>query len=152
MPAAESATIVCIGNRLVPRDSLGAEVYDELRHRTLPSGLTVVDGGLGSIDLLVHLEGPATVVVVDVIEGTVPSGSVCCLHADELARDGVRFGHGAGAEYLIAVAPVILGGTRADVWLVGTDRWNPQTVTSIADTAVATATDRTHRRRWSIRQ
>jgi hydrogenase maturation protease len=137
--APSTACILCVGNRLVADDALGGAVCDELQQRQLPAEVTVVDGGLGGIDLLGHLDAVPRVVVVDAIRDSASPGEVRCLSAGDLEPETARFGHGNGAAYLVAVAPVVLGDDAPELWLVGTDQWTSRTVRAVADAAVAVA-------------
>jgi hydrogenase maturation protease len=112
--------IICVGNRYVPEDAAGPQVYERLRGRALPPGVELVDGGLGGLDLLSLVEDAEQVVFVDAIAGDAPDGTVVVLDADEAAATaGPRYDHAAGLAYLLRALPAVCAGRVPRVQVVG---------------------------------
>jgi hydrogenase maturation protease len=114
--------IICIGNRLVAGDQAGLLVYDHLRHKSLPHGVDLVEGGLAGLDLLPLLERGGRVVFVDQVRGFVEADGIVILRGEEIFAEGsaIHFDHRAGLPYLLAVLPQVCEGEMAEeVALVG---------------------------------
>lgn len=136
--------IVCVGNRLIPRDSLGPLVHDVLAGRSLPAGVEAVDGGLRGLDLARLVEGSSRVVFVDAVAGCAAPGRVVILSGEEATR-GVAggFGHSSGLGFLLRALPVVCEG-RPPAWVVVGAEGEPDgaLVARVADRAVELAIER----------
>jgi hydrogenase maturation protease len=107
------ASIICIGNRFVSEDAAGLLVYDRLQAmQPLPAGIRPVEGGLAGLNLLPLLEQGGRVVFVDAVAGFGQPGEIVLLDQQEIlgASDAVRFDHGAGLPYVLAVLPGVCEG------------------------------------------
>ena len=122
--------IICIGNRYVPEDAAGSQVYERLLQNTLPSDVQVIDGGLAGLNLLPFIEGAERVVFVDSVSGfgqydeSRPGRSdrneiVVLKAADVTAMAESRYGHSAGLAYLLRVLPDVCDGIVPHILLVG---------------------------------
>lgn len=136
-----NTTIICIGNRLIPEDQAGLQVYDRLRHASLPHGLDLVEGGLAGLDLLPLLERGGRVIFVDQVRGYTEVDSIVILRGEEILADGtaVHFDHQAGLPYLLAVLPQVCEGEMAEeVALVGLEgQCSPATIERAAALCIA---------------
>ncbi len=129
--------IICVGNRLLQEDAAGPEVFERLREKELPAHLAVIDGGLGGLDLLRHLEGARRVVFVDAATGFHEQGGLVVLEPQEAgARAEPIFGHASGLAYLLRIAPAILEDALPEIIVVGLEGAPTPT---LIDEAVATS-------------
>lgn len=79
--------IICIGNRLIPEDSLAMEVYDLLTgaepysplslSEQLSDNIEIIEGGIAGLNLLSHLENAGNIVFVDTVSGFLPPEKGC---------------------------------------------------------------------------
>ncbi len=117
------ATIICIGNRFFAEDAAGPRVFDRLwAMRPLPAGIELVEGGMAGLNLLPLLEQGGRVVFVDAVKGFTREGEIILLGHQEIlqAPDSLRFDHGAGLPYLLAVLPKVCDGELPEeIVLVG---------------------------------
>jgi hydrogenase maturation protease len=114
--------VVCVGNRLVPEDSLGPEVHDWLSLRRLPREVELVDGGVRGLDLLGAVERARHVVFVDAVAGLGPAGEVLVVDGPSAARAARSgFGHDGGLEYLLGCLPHVCEGEPPGYCLVGAE-------------------------------
>jgi len=111
--------IICIGNRYVPEDAAGSQVYERLLQDALPSDVQVIDGGLAGLNLLPFIEGAERVVFVDSVSGFGENGIVVLKAADVAAAAESGYGHAAGLAYLLRVLPDVCDGTVPHILLVG---------------------------------
>ena len=112
--------IICIGNRYLPEDAAGYEVYRFLSKRGLPNGVDLIDGGLAGLDLLQYLEGMERVVIIDSISGFGANGDIRMFSAVEVAKAADPcFDHAAGLPYLLSVLPEVCDGTVPEIWVLG---------------------------------
>lgn len=63
----KSVVVTCIGNGLCADDAVGCAVYEKLEKQSLPKGMTLVNLGLGGVDLLEYLHGEELLIVVDAV-------------------------------------------------------------------------------------
>jgi hydrogenase maturation protease len=112
--------IICIGNRYLPEDAAGYEVYRLLKKRDLPGNVDIIDGGLAGLDLLQYIEGAERVVFVDSTSGVGATGDIRLFKADEVAKsaDG-HFDHSSGLPYLLGVLPRVCDGAVPEIWVLG---------------------------------
>lgn len=108
--------IICIGNRLIERDSLGDRVYDILSRQELPPGVELVDGGLAGLNLLTLLDGCDHVIFVDTILGG-GLEDVQVLHADEVEISS--YGHAGGLGFLLGAYRALGADPVASIRVVG---------------------------------
>jgi len=114
--------IICIGNRLIPRDSDGMAVYDRLRETPLTEAIEVVEGGLAGLNLLPLLEQGGRVVFVDRVSGFGKPGSLVVLDDETIVRtlQDDHYSHEAGLPYLLKVLPAVAeGNLPEEIVLVG---------------------------------
>ncbi len=105
--------ILGIGNRLLTDDGVGSCFAEALSTFDLPEGVEVVDGGLGGLNLMDHIEGKEILILVDALDPRdgepgqvklfkVNSGAV---DPSEAIRMLVEAGsHGVVPELLVAAA------------------------------------------------
>ena len=99
--------IICVGNRFAYPDSFGMEIYDRLIIDP-PSGVEVVEGGVGGLSLALHFETDDPVLIVD--HGTGFSKRLFSLQ--ELSLDRVRsYDHASAFYYLLKTLK------RSNIWL-----------------------------------
>jgi len=139
---AKSASIVCIGNRFVDSDSVGPRVYDFLSHRSMPRGISLIDGGLLGLNLLRFVEGVSRVVFVDALEGFAPVGQPVVLnHSIALEERPVPYGHEGGFAFLLRMLTAVFGDDLPEIVLVGAESpIAPDVVGQLADIALSIAT------------
>jgi len=112
--------IICVGNRYVLEDSAGPAVHERLARDGVPAGVELVDGGLGGLSLLRHVEGTERVVFVDRTSGLGAEGAVVVLTAEEVAGTASgAYGHDAGLAYLLRAIPHVLEGALPEIAVVG---------------------------------
>ncbi len=137
------ATIICIGNRLVPKDAAGTAVFDRLQELNLPVGITVVEGGLAGLNLLPLLEQGGRVVFVDSVSGFSKEGTIVVLDKMDVIQSlsPAHYGHGAGLPYLLSVLPKVCDGQMPEeIVLVGMEGdLNDQMIDRVAELAVSIA-------------
>jgi hydrogenase maturation protease len=120
--------IICIGNRYIPEDAAGPEVYERLLQYALPSDVEAIDGGLAGLNLLRFIEGAERVVFVDRVSGFGQpdpgkrdrSREIVVLEAADVtvAAEG-QYDHSAGLAYLLHVLPEVCEGAMPPILLVG---------------------------------
>jgi hydrogenase maturation protease len=137
-------SIICIGNRFIAEDAAGLEVFDRLQAmQPLPDGIDLVEGGMAGLNLLHLLEQGGRVVFVDAVEGFAQTGEIVLLSHQEIldAPSQLRFGHGAGLPYLLAVLPKVCDGELPEeIVLLGLEgRCVAQTIDRAARMSVAIA-------------
>ena len=95
--------IICIGNRYIPEDAVGIEVYNCLLQSKLPPDIEVIDGGLGGLNLLRFITGATHVIFVDKVEGfSQQPNEIVLLQASEVAALAkATYDHSAGLPYLV---------------------------------------------------
>lgn len=75
--------VACFGNVLRSDDGFGTAVAERLVERTLPTGVAVIDVGIGGIHLVQELLEPTdALVLVDAVDLGRPPGSVVVLAPD----------------------------------------------------------------------
>jgi len=119
--------VIGVGNRLMGDEGIGVRVVEELKRRSLPDDVDVVDAGTIGLDLLFVLEGYARAVIVDAAEMGLPAGEVRVLGPADLAEAGpVSDAHGMGVAQVLELAEA-MGLCPANVVLVGVqpDRVGP---------------------------
>jgi hydrogenase maturation protease len=116
------ATIICIGNRLIPKDAAGLEVFDRLKELVLPGDVDLVEGGLMGLNLLPLLERGGRVVFVDSVSGFTSEGTIVVLDRMDVIQSLTpdHYGHGAGLPYLLSILPGVCDGQMAEeIVLIG---------------------------------
>jgi len=126
--------IICIGNRYVESDALGARVFDILSRRELPADVELFDGGLAGLNLLPLMDDCERVVFVDAIAGD--DDGVQILDADEVAGASV-YGHAGGLGYLLGAHRALGGRTGVGLWVVGTGA--TESALAVAEAALSIA-------------
>ena len=117
--------VVGVGNLLMGDEGIGVRVVEELRRRSLPGVVDVVDAGTIGLDLLFAIEGYARVVIVDAAEMGLPPGQVRVLGPQDLAgAEPASDAHGMGVAEVLELAEAT-GLLPANVMLVGVQ---PETV------------------------
>ncbi len=112
--------IICIGNRYIPEDAAGYEVYRYLVKKELPEDVELIDGGLAGLDLLRLIEGMEKVVFVDAMSGFCDPGEMKLLKAGEVAGLADNsFNHSSGLPYLLGVLPLVGDGIMPEIFVVG---------------------------------
>jgi hydrogenase maturation protease len=143
MTAIGARRIVCVGNRYVPDDDVGARVHELLAGAALPAGVELVDGGLGGLDLLRFVEDAERVVFVDALRGHGATGRILLLEGAELLGGGEpRYGHSGGLDYLVGLLPALCGAALPQLVLIGFEgRADDSTVSAMAEMALRLAGD-----------
>ena len=115
--------IICIGNRLIPEDAFAMDVYDLLAVQNPLSGIEIIEGGIGGLNLLGHLENGGNIVFVDTISGFSQNKIVVLNQQeiiDSLETEDFHYGHDSGIAYLLSVLPLVCDTPLPDaVFLVG---------------------------------
>ena len=109
--------IICIGNRYIEKDALGAQVYEYLSRLELPADIELVDGGLAGLNLLPLMDNCERVIFVDAICGD-EAQPVQVLRGDQLNGSRI-YGHSSGLEYLLGAHNALGGSQMASVFVVG---------------------------------
>jgi len=107
--------ILGLGNPLRRDDGIGPRVIEELQHRDLPEGITVLDGGTGGLDILRVIEGWEDVIIIDAADvdggrGDVAPGGFVRFESDEvrLVKSDDSFSlHHAGLAEVLALASAL---------------------------------------------
>jgi len=138
-----TARIICVGNRYATSDDFGPRVYDCLAAMSIPADVDVLDGGLGGLDLLRHLEDGRRVVFVDAVSGFTHQDGIILLSAAEVANQCVSgFDHVAGLPYLLKLMPAVLDSPPPPVTVIGHEGVaSVQTVNAAARLALRLATE-----------
>ncbi|MFW5741405.1 MAG: hydrogenase maturation protease [Myxococcota bacterium] len=114
--------IVCIGNRYLSADDVGARVHDALVAGELPEDTDVVDGGLGGLNLLPCFDDARCVVFVDAVSGFGEPGSMHEMDGARVAAwAGGALDHAAGLPYLLRMAPMACDGPMPPVMVLGVE-------------------------------
>jgi hydrogenase maturation protease len=80
--------IIGVGNLLLKDEGLGIHAVRELRKRSLPSGVEVLDGGVSGIGLLDFFPGARKVVLIDAADMNLPPGTVARFTPGDLRSRG----------------------------------------------------------------
>jgi len=76
--------IVGFGNLLLADEGLGVHAVQALEKRELPGGVEVMDGGTSAIDILPFLEGVDFLIIIDVVAGKEPPGTLYRLELSDI--------------------------------------------------------------------
>ncbi len=110
--------ILGIGNILRKDDGAGIRVVELLREKTLPPGVTVLDGGTAGIDLLTYLEGIERLIIVDALLEDGAPGDIRTLAGDEVSeRDIFLSGHYGRLSDILGLAAEL--GKRPETIIIG---------------------------------
>jgi hydrogenase maturation protease len=75
--------IACVGNILRGDDGFGVVVAEELAARSLPSGVDLIETGIGGMSIVQQLmDGYDAMILVDAVDRGTPPGSVFVLEPD----------------------------------------------------------------------
>lgn len=109
--------VLGIGNLLMGDEGVGVEAVRSLQETSLPPGVTLLDGGTGSFQLLSWLAGQDAVVLIDASADSKPPGTVSLLEP-RFASDFPRSltAHDIGLRDLIEAASLL--GTLPPVFLI----------------------------------
>ena len=116
-----STLILGLGNPLRGDDGLGPRVIEELEQRSLPDGVTAIDGGVGGLSLLRYLEDWERVLIIDVADVGLQPGQFLRFTPQEarLLENECSFSvHGAGLGEAIALGNA-LGREMAEIVIYG---------------------------------
>lgn len=112
--------IICIGNRYLPEDSAGYEVYRCLTDRDLPEDVELVDGGLAGLNLLSLVEGAQAIVFVDAMTGSGSNGRIGLFTQNEIAGLAKKgYSHASGLTYLLQVLPDVCDSELPRITILG---------------------------------
>lgn len=112
--------IICIGNRLIPEDSAGPQMYALLQSTPLPADVELIDGGTKGLDLLSCFDGASQVVLIDQVSGFAGADGVVLLAGEALLKaTEKRFDHQAGIGYLLRLLPEVCELNVPDVRMIG---------------------------------
>jgi hydrogenase maturation protease len=87
---ARRIAVIGVGNLLLQDEGVGVHVVQELRKRTLPPEVEVLDGGVAGIGLLDFLPGVAKVLIIDAADMQLEPGTVVRFRRDEVQDMGGR--------------------------------------------------------------
>ena len=133
--------IICVGNRIMPGDGAGPEVYDELSKRALPDEVELVDGGLSGLEMIRFIPGAERVVFVDAIDGLGEGDDLIVLDRESVAiAASDHYGHSAGLPYLMRVLPEVLEDGLPEILVLGVNpRTNGKMIARAADRCLSLA-------------
>jgi hydrogenase maturation protease len=80
----ETIGVIGIGNTLLSDDGVGSELSRRLMAMDLPANVLVRDGGCALSDVLLSLEKPDRIIILDAVRGGGHPGDVYCFSADVL--------------------------------------------------------------------
>lgn len=153
MSKEKRSRIICVGNRLVESDTIGPRVYDFLARRSMPENVSLMDGGLGGLDLLRYVEGADCVVFVDSLLGFAPPG--CPVVLDRSAGMEERpaiYAHDGGLSWLLRMLPAVCGSDLPEIAIVGAESpITPEVVAQLAETALNIASGERYEREFDTR-
>ncbi len=72
----ERTYVVGFGNLLMSDDGVGIRVVEELANDKLPAGVTAIDGGVSSLEVLGSLLAASRIIIVDALTGGGEPGTV----------------------------------------------------------------------------
>ena len=100
--------VLGIGNLLMGDEGVGVVAVHRLQGTPLPPGVTLLDGGTGSFQLLSWLAGQEAVILIDASADARPPGTVCVLEP-RFASDFPRSltAHDIGLRDLIEAASLL---------------------------------------------
>jgi len=82
--------IACVGNVLRGDDGFGVFVAEELAGRSLPTGVELIETGIGGMSIVQELmDGYDALIVVDAVDRGAPPGTVFVLEPDVPEPDGL---------------------------------------------------------------
>lgn len=113
--------VLCLGNELIPNDSLGCIVAERIR-TLVPDGVEVVSTSESGFHLLDYLLNASSLIVVDtLLTGGAPPGTICEVPASDL--DCVPGGslHGVGLFDALALARELRLPAAKQVSIVGVE-------------------------------
>ena len=80
--------VMGIGNTLLRDEGVGIRVIEAMRGIDLPSGVELVDGATGGLDLIDVIAGRRKVIVIDAAHADAGPGTVFRMHPEDLAPPG----------------------------------------------------------------
>lgn len=88
LPRHERIAVICVGNKLMLDEGIGPAVYDELMEvYAFPEGVSVLDVGCMSLDMIPYVESCDLIVTVDAVDGTgAEPGTVVRYKPEDMAR------------------------------------------------------------------
>jgi hydrogenase maturation protease len=138
--------ILGLGNPLRGDDGVGPRVVEELTRRSLPEGVTALDGGTGGLDLLRLMERSKRVVIVDAADVGREPGQYVRFTPDQVRLTGASSTlslHHAGLSEVLTLADalgldlpemVIFGVQPAEIgWNEGLSPAVAATLSALAD-------------------
>jgi len=112
--------VIGVGNSIAADDGVGPAVIAELRRRTLPEGVEILDAGPDPLDVIEHLEQEGGVIIVDAVRMGRAPGTVLTFPAKSakvnIVADAFSL-HGIGLAYVLGLADGM--GMPAEVTIVG---------------------------------
>ncbi len=118
---AARTVIIGIGNLLLKDEGVGIHALREIREKTLPPGVEVLDGGTVGIGLLELLPGAGKVIFIDAAEMGLPPGTVVRFTPEEIRSEPktARFSaHEVGLMDVLELAGA-LGQSPQEVVIIG---------------------------------
>lgn len=135
--------IICIGSRLLERDSAGPRVHAALQRLLGPqeshTPLELIDGGLAGLDLLSLVESSERVIFVDGTRGLTEPGRVAVYTAREIAEiASPHYDHAAGLPFLLLCSVTLT--SPPEIHVVGLEEpSNDEAITEAADLSLRLA-------------
>jgi hydrogenase maturation protease len=81
---AHEVLVLGVGNTLLKDEGIGVHVIQALRRLKLPGNVAVLDGGVGGIDLLEHIQQATYLIVVDALDAGAEPGAIFRFRAEEV--------------------------------------------------------------------
>lgn len=113
--------IICVGNGFVEQDSIGTRLFEYMKERALPEGVSIADGGLAGLDNYILMKDIDRVVFVDAVKGFGRDGGIIVFKRHEVSALADCYGHSAGLPYLFYMAEHVLPAPLPEMLLVGSE-------------------------------
>jgi len=117
-----SIRVLCCGNLLLGDEGVGIHIYNELKDRSLPETVEVVDAGTGGLDILPFLEGVDKVILVDAVRGS-RAGTIHHLRDEDLEDVDLSVDslHSIKLEHVLKIGRRLLKDRYPEVVILGVE-------------------------------
>lgn len=78
-----NTVVIGIGNVLLSDDGAGIYAIRELEKRSLPSGVSLIEGGTGGIEIMQHIQQGRNVLIIDSVDTGSKPGTIYKFYYDE---------------------------------------------------------------------
>jgi hydrogenase maturation protease len=130
VPAAAPLLIIGVGNYLMGDEGVGVHILHALERLAVPSGVRLLDGGTGGVNLLPEMEGARHVIMLDATRDGQPAGTITRLRPTcpaEVPR-GLS-AHDFGVKDLFAAAALLGAFPPVTLYTISIEMVNPMTMT-----------------------